>query len=207
MRFPKLLLASGNRDKYLELNAKLAEVPSVKLLTTSDFGISLDVAEDGTTLEENSALKARAFFRLLGIPALADDTGLFVDALGGAPGVYSARYSGEGANYESNRKKLLKELTGVKERGAEFRTVICIAAGTGEQLCFEGICRGRISDAERGSGGFGYDALFVPDGYDQTFAEMPPEQKNSISHRGKALDRLIVFLRNGSKYPVEDSNL
>lgn len=195
MKIPKLLLASGNHDKYLELSAKLAEVPGVKLMTPSDFGISLDVAEDGATLEENSSLKARAFFGLFGIPALADDTGLFVDALEGAPGVYSARYSGEGATYESNRKKLLKELSGVKERGAEFRTVICFASGTGENISFEGICRGTITEGELGSGGFGYDALFVPDGYDLTFAEMPPELKNRISHRGKALDRLIGYLR------------
>lgn len=195
MKIPKLLLSSGNRDKFRELSEKLSVIQGVELLSPADFGISLDVAEDGATLEENSSLKAAAFFRLLGIPALADDTGLFVDALGGAPGVYSARYSGDGATYESNRKKLLKELSGIDDRGAEFRTVICIAAGQDERLFFEGKCRGRIINEERGSGGFGYDALFVPDGFEQTFAEMPPELKNSISHRGKALDSLIEYLK------------
>lgn len=195
MRFSKLLLSSGNRDKFRELSARLSEIPDVELMSPSDFGISLDVTEDGATLEENPLLKADSFFRLLGIPALADDTGLFVDALGGAPGVYSARYSGDGATYESNRMKLLKELSGIVDRGAEFRTVICIASGPGEHIFFEGKCRGMINSEERGSGGFGYDSLFIPEGFEQTFAEMPPELKNRISHRGKALDLLTGYLK------------
>lgn len=195
MRFSKLLLSSGNRDKFRELSARLSEIPDVELMSPSDFGISLDVTEDGATLEENSLLKADSFFRLLGIPALADDTGLFVDALGGAPGVYSARYSGDGATYESNRMKLLKELSGIVDRGAEFRTVICIASGPGKHIFFEGKCRGMINSEERGSGGFGYDSLFIPEGFEQTFAEMPPELKNRISHRGKALDLLTGYLK------------
>ncbi len=194
MKIEKILLASGNRDKYDELRAKLSGLNGIELLSPLMFGITLDVDENGTSLEENSALKAEAFFKLLRIPALADDTGLFVNALGGKPGVYSARYSGEDATYESNRNKLLSELKDATDRRAEFRTVICLAVSDDEKYYFEGICSGKIIDSEKGKAGFGYDALFVPDGYNKTFAEMNAEMKNEISHRARALDKLISFI-------------
>ena len=194
MKLDKILLASGNRNKYDELRAKLSGLKGIELLSPLMFGITLDVDENGTSLEENAALKADAFFKLLRIPALADDTGLFVNALGGKPGVYSARYSGEDATYESNRKKLLSELKDATDRRAEFRTVICLAVSDEEKYFFEGICGGRIIDYEKGNAGFGYDALFIPDGYDKTFAEMNADMKNKISHRAIALDKLILFI-------------
>ncbi len=194
MKIEKILLASGNRNKYDELRSKLSGLSGIELLSPLMFGITLDVDESGTSLDENSALKADAFFKLLRIPALADDTGLFVNALGGKPGVYSARYSGEDATYESNRKKLLSELKDATDRRAEFRTVICLAASDEEKYFFEGICSGNIIDSEKGNAGFGYDALFVPNGYDKTFAEMNAEMKNEISHRARALDKLISFI-------------
>ena len=190
----KLLLSSGNKDKFAELHAKLSAFGNVELLSPSLFGITIDVDENGTTLEENALLKAEAFYKLFHIPTLADDTGLFVNSLNGQPGVMSARYSGANATYESNRTKLLNELAASADRIAEFKTVICLVVSENEKHFFEGICRGSIAKSERGAGGFGYDSLFIPEGYESTFAEMSLDLKNKISHRALALDKLITYL-------------
>lgn len=195
MTLVKMLLASGNKDKFEELHSKLSGNVSTELLRPSEFGISLDVDETGSSLHENAELKAVAHFRLLKIAAVADDTGLFVNSLGGEPGIHSARYSGKGATYGSNRKKLLNALKSEHDRTAEFRTVLCLAISEKYKRFFEGTCKGRIAFEESGDQGFGYDSIFIPDGYNITFAEMSPEEKNLISHRGKALDSLISYLR------------
>jgi XTP/dITP diphosphohydrolase len=154
------------------------------------------VVEDGATLEENSLKKAVALRDFTGLPALADDTGLFVRALGGAPGIFAARYAGEDCSYSDNVDKLLSEMRGVPEgeRGATFRTVISLSLGGGHFRQVTGEVQGRIVEAPRGSGGFGYDPIFLPDGARQVFAEMTLEEKNRISHRGKALQKANQLL-------------
>ena len=147
----------------------------------------MEVEETGSTLEENALLKAREVAAAAGMPALADDTGLEVDALGGAPGVYSARYAGEQASYIDNCRKLVRELAHTENRVAVFRTVIALAFPSGEAETVEGCCPGRIGREMRGEKGFGYDPLFIPDGESRTFAELSLEEKNAISHRGRAL--------------------
>lgn len=192
----RILLASGNSGKLEELKALLNDNCGVNIISPSEFGIVLEVDEPADTLRENAQLKAQSYYKLLKIPSLADDTGLFVSSLSGAPGVQSARYSGFNATYQSNRKKLLSELKGKLDRSAEFRTVLCLCVSESEEYFFEGICKGSITVAERGTNGFGYDAIFVPDGYNETFAEMSAELKNEISHRAKALNALAEFLKS-----------
>jgi XTP/dITP diphosphohydrolase len=143
--------------------------------------------EDGDTFEANAVKKAVEIARATGCWALADDSGLEVDALGGAPGVYSARYAGEPCSNEANNEKLLRELAGRENRAARFRCVIALSDPEGNARTVDGDCRGSIAHRERGTGGFGYDPLFVPDGYNETYAELSPEVKHSISHRGRAL--------------------
>ncbi len=196
----RLVLASANPDKAREIAALLAAaLPELELLPRPPE--VPDVVEDGATLRDNARLKARALAAATGEPAVADDTGLEVDALGGAPGVWSARYSGEGATYESNVAKLLGELDRVGARGvdrrARFRTVALVAWPDGGELAAEGVVEGVIADASRGSAGFGYDPVFVPlgpgtDG--RTFAELSPEEKADVSHRGRAFRALAERL-------------
>jgi XTP/dITP diphosphohydrolase len=156
--------------------------------------------ETGETFEENARIKARAAAKLSGMPALADDSGLCVDWLNGLPGVHSARYAGDAADAAANRKKLLAELKGVPpaHRTARFVCVLCFAMPSGEEAIARGECSGHLLDAERGTGGFGYDALFVPDGHSRTFAEMSTEEKDPLSHRGRAIrlarERLASWL-------------
>jgi XTP/dITP diphosphohydrolase len=211
-----LVLATGNPAKVRELN-ELLEGRGWKVRALSEFTDDTDVEENGATLAENAEIKARFAFETTGLPSLADDTGLEVDALDGRPGVHSARYAGPGANAKRNRSKLLEELANVTDparRTARFRTVlIYIGPGErkgGEQVVaggqsgssgspgqhlqtrrFDGVCEGRILTEERGAGGFGYDPLFVPDGHQETFAEMDAALKNSISHRGRALQKFL----------------
>ncbi len=188
----KLVIATRNLGKKKEIEALLSNL-DVEIFALSDFPEVPDVIEDADTLEGNARKKALASFAHFGLPALADDTGLEVDALDGRPGVYSARYAGEDGNAEANRKLLCKELKGTVNRSARFRTVMAYMDGE-EVHYFEGLCEGRILDHEVGTGGFGYDPLFVPDGYEQTFGEMPAALKNSMSHRGKALQQFVAFL-------------
>ena len=184
------VLASANPDKASEIRDILG--PGFDLLPRpGDVG---EVDETGETLEDNARLKARALVVATGRPAIADDTGLEVDALGGAPGVRSARYSGAGATYESNVAKLLAELTGRSDRRARFRTVALAAWPDGREVVAEGSVQGVITDRVRGSGGFGYDPVFAPDGQHRTFSEMTAAEKNAWSHRGRAFRALAAQL-------------
>jgi XTP/dITP diphosphohydrolase len=191
---PEIVCASANPDKVAEIAAILEG--SVTLLERP--ASVPDVVEDADTLVGNARLKAAAICAATGQPALADDTGLEVDALGGRPGVRSARYAGEGASYADNRRLLLAELAGVDDpagRTARFRTVALVRWPDGSELIAEGVCEGRITTVEHGTGGFGYDAVFAPsEGGGATFAEMGEQAKNAISHRGRALRALAGLL-------------
>jgi XTP/dITP diphosphohydrolase len=187
----KLVCASANPDKVAEIAAILG--PDVELAPRpSDVP---EVVEDADTLEGNARLKATAIATATGRPALADDTGLEVAALGGAPGVYAARYAGPGATYADNRAKLLAELAGHGDRSARFRTVVVVVWPDGSELAAEGVCDGTIAEEERGDRGFGYDPVFVPaDDDGRTFAEMTDGEKNALSHRARALRNLLSTL-------------
>ena len=193
----RLVLATRNRHKVGEISALLADLP-VEILSFRDFPDLPEVVEDGATLEENAVKKAEAIAGATGLPSLADDTGLEVEALGGAPGVFSARYAGPEGDYEANNEKLLNELAGVPadRRGAAFRCVVALALPSGRTRIVEGRTDGRIIEERRGSAGFGYDPLFVPDGGTRTYAEMTADEKNAISHRGKAIAKGIELVRD-----------
>ena len=193
MKSRQLFLASGNPHKIEELQQVLKPL-GFDLSSTRDISNAFEVEEDRETLEGNALKKARSWFEETGILTMADDTGLEVEELDGEPGVYSARYAGENATYDENVEKLLNEMKGVENRHARFRTVIALVSESGEQL-FEGSCSGQIINERCGNKGFGYDPVFKPDGYDKTFAELDSEEKNKISHRGKATARLIEFLK------------
>lgn len=168
------------------------------LRTLGECGITEEIPETATTLEGNALQKARYVHERTGADCFADDTGLEVDALGGAPGVHSARYATDGHDFAANNRLLLHNLEGVADRKAHFRTVIALILDNKEYL-FEGRVEGHIAESAAGCGGFGYDPLFVPDGFDVSFAEMSPEQKNAISHRGRAVRKLAEFLQNVEK--------
>lgn len=190
IRFPALVVASKNPDKIREVEAVLTDLGLVgEIVRGLDWP---DVEETGETLAENALLKARAVATATGLPSLADDTGLEVDALGGAPGVYAARYSGPEATYGSNVAKLLAELTGVSERRAVFRTVIAVVDPAGDEWLAEGTLEGTIALASRGENGFGYDPVFEVDG--RTLAELTAAEKNSLSHRARALAAIASAL-------------
>ncbi len=191
-----LVLGTGNPGKVSELRALLSPL-SIDLIPAYDLNNPPDVDEDADTLRGNAKKKARAFHERTGHPALADDTGLEVAALDGGPGVHTARFAGPDAAPEDNKRRLLEVMEGVNDRRARFRTVAALIERDGTIHTFEGTCAGTITRKPRGDGGFGYDPLFVPKGYDQTFAEMPSETKNEISHRRKALDAVHDFLANG----------
>jgi XTP/dITP diphosphohydrolase len=197
---PAFVLASANPDKVAEISAILAEALGDRVSILPRPEDVPEVTEDGDTLVDNARLKAVALCEATGHPAIADDTGLEVDALGGAPGVYAARYSGEGATYASNVAKLLRELgaasaTEPADRTARFRTVALARFPDGRELVAEGVVAGTISPAARGEVGFGYDPVFVPaEGDGRTFAEMTPEEKHAISHRGRAFRALAGLL-------------
>lgn len=188
-----IFLASANPHKIVELE-QILEPLGIKLTSTRNYHSTEDVDEDQPTLEGNALKKARFWYRKTGLPSLADDTGLEVDALNGAPGVYSARYAGEQAAYADNVHKLLRELKGIQNRKAQFRTVIAFVNDEEEQI-FEGICKGEIIREPRGEKGFGYDPVFLPKGFDKTFAELSAKQKNLISHRGLALQKFLNYLK------------
>ena len=188
----RLVLATRNPGKVAELDARLGPA-GIELSTAHDHGAP-EVDEDAGTLRGNAEKKARALYRHTGLPALADDTGLEVDALGGRPGVHSARYAGPDADPGANRALLLRELDGAQDRAARFRTVLAFADGEGVR-CFDGVCEGAVTTEPRGEGGFGYDAVFRPsDGDGRTFAQMDADAKNRISHRGRALDAFAAWL-------------
>jgi XTP/dITP diphosphohydrolase len=194
-----ILIGSNNKHKAAEIQEIFDRVApgKVKIMIPAEvLNEKLDIIEDGDTLEANAYLKARGFYDATGIACIADDTGLEIDALSGNPGVHSARFAGEESNDQKNRTKVLKMMAPVdqKERSARFRTVICYCEAD-EVWYVDGICEGSIIETERGDSGFGYDPIFIPDGYDVTFAEMTAEQKNKISHRGKAIENLISELK------------
>jgi len=205
----KLVFASNNAHKLDEVRRIMPE--GIEVLSLSDIGFEAEIEETGTTLEANSLIKAEAVYQWINDQMVngkmvhvsgvfADDTGLEIDALGGKPGVYTARWAGEPA---ANRKKALAELKGKENRNAQFRTVITLIwtqeSGVRNQdapLQVSGIVRGRIAEEEYGNGGFGYDPVFIPEGYDKTFGELPAEIKNSISHRARALQALVKELKS-----------
>ena len=194
----RILIATMNRGKLREYERLLAEVPGLELETMAALPEPIEVVEDRDTFYGNARKKATEIATVAGMPCLADDSGLEVDALGGRPGVYSARYAGEGSTDSENNAKLLDALSGVAddERTARFQCAIVIIDQSGRELAIaEGACEGRIGSEPRGSHGFGYDPLFVPEGYAQTMAELGPETKNEISHRAKAAAKLVPILR------------
>lgn len=195
MKIDKLLIASNNQHKIKEITEILAPL-NIKILSLKDFPEFPDVEETGTTLEENSLIKAKEIYEKFNVPTLADDTGLFVDALNGEPGVYSARYSGENATYESNCEKLLLNLKDIdgKDRTATFTSVLCLYLNETEHYFFKGNVEGRIIKQARGTNGFGYDPLFIPKGFAKTYAEMDDVKKNELSHRALALKKFKKFL-------------
>lgn len=192
----KIVIASSNQGKIDEFK-KIFEAFDCQVLSKAQVGLEdLEVVEDAPTLEGNSEKKARAIWERVKAPVLADDTGLFVEALGGRPGLYTARYAGEGCSPKDNRVKLLGELEGLalEERKADFITSLVIIDQEGQSHLAQGICPGYISLEERGQGGFGYDSVFIPEGYKETFAELDPEIKNTISHRALALKKLSTMI-------------
>lgn len=194
MTLPQLVSASANPHKVAEIAALLEGL--VHLLPRPD-GVP-EVVEDAGSLEGNARLKASAICAATGLPAVSDDTGLFVDALDGMPGVDTAYYAGPNATYAENRAKLLSALHSVEDRRARFRTVVMVVRPDGTELAVEGVCEGRIADDERGERGFGFDPVFVPDDGDgRTFSEMSEAEKNSMSHRGRAFAALVRALSRG----------
>lgn len=187
-----LVFATNNKHKLAEIQAIAGS--QFHIISLEEAGFAGEIPETAPTIEGNALMKARYIFERLGTDCFADDTGLEVEALNGAPGVYSARYAGEQSTYQDNVLKLLEALSGQTQRAAHFKTVIALNYDEKEYL-FEGIVEGKILLQPRGQGGFGYDPVFVPDGYDKTFAELAPEVKNSISHRGKAMLKLLDFLK------------
>lgn len=187
----KLVFATNNQHKLDEIRKITAG--RIEIVSLSDIDCHDDIPETADTLEGNALLKARYIKEKFGFDCFADDTGLEVEALDNAPGVYSARYAGPGHDAEANMKKLLHEMEGKENRKARFRTVIALLTGDRE-YCFEGVVNGSIIEEKRGGTGFGYDPIFVPDGYTLSFAEMGNDEKNKISHRAEAVKKLTVFL-------------
>ena len=182
----KLLVATGNQGKLKEIR-KLLENSAIEIIGLDQLSNPPEVIEDGATFSANACKKALEMARFSGYVTLADDSGLVVDALGGAPGVYSARYAGEPSDDSANNRKLLAELEGVSDRTARFRCAIALVEPGKAPQTVDGRCEGKIGDAPSGENGFGYDPLFIPEGFTKTFAELSDSEKNSISHRGAAL--------------------
>ena len=213
----RLVFASNNAHKLAEVRAIMPS--EIEVLSLHDIGFEQEIEETGLTLEENSAIKADAVYQWLNHQSpitnyqspitnyqsisgvFADDTGLEIDALGGKPGVYTARWAGDSA---ANRGKALREMKGKKDRSAQFRTVITLIMANGERLTANGVVRGRIAEEEYGEGGFGYDPIFIPEGYDRTFGELPEAVKNGISHRARALQALVKRLTTNDKLKIEE---
>ena len=189
----KLIFATNNQNKIAEIKAALTQ--GLEIVTLNEAGINIEIDEPFDTLEENAREKATVIFGITKQNCFSEDTGLEVIALNGKPGVKSARYAGDEADNKKNIALLLKNMEGIDERNAQFKTVICLLLNNKEYL-FTGICEGKINSKETGSMGFGYDAVFTPDGADKSFAEMSMDEKSKYSHRKKALQKLIKFLNN-----------
>ena len=192
----RIVFATNNAHKLAEVQAVLG--PGFELVTPRGCGVEEEIPETQPTLEGNASQKAHYLHDRTGLDCFADDTGLEVAALGGAPGVHSARYATDGHDFAANNVLLLRNLEGQADRRARFRTVIALILD-GEEHRFEGIVEGRIIERETGDEGFGYDPLFVPDGYDRTFAQMTVEEKNAVSHRARAVRKLVEFLKNAER--------
>lgn len=188
----KLVFATNNRHKLDEVRAIVGD--RVEVLSLNDIECHDEIPETADTLQGNALIKARYIYDKYGLDCFADDTGLEVEALGGEPGVYSARYAGEECSSEANMQKLLHNLTGKSNRNAQFRTVIALIIN-GEEKLFNGIVKGNITEEKRGDSGFGYDPIFIPEGFSESFAQMSSEQKNSISHRYRATEQLSNYLK------------
>ena len=188
----KLIFATHNKNKLKEVRDLMPN--HLQLLSLDELNIFDEIEETASTIEGNALLKAQAIYKLTGQNCFADDSGLLVDALDGAPGVYSARYAGEEKSNEANMEKLLSELANKENRNAHFKTVIALIID-GKEFLFEGTINGKIISEKKGIDGFGYDPIFLPDGYSETFAQMNSETKNAISHRGIALKKMIDYLK------------
>lgn len=187
----EIVIATNNKHKVEEIRSVVEG--KIKIITLAELGCKDDIPETGETLEENARQKARYIWEKYGKDCFADDTGLMVDALDGKPGVYSARFAGEKCSFDDNIDLMLDMMEGKTNRKAYFSTVICLIED-GKETFFEGRCEGCILTERYGRGGFGYDPIFMPDGYGESFAEMSLDEKNKISHRGKATDKLIKYL-------------
>jgi XTP/dITP diphosphohydrolase len=190
MSLKKIVFATGNPNKLKEINAA---IKSFKIVGLKDLGINEEIPETGITLKENALQKAKYVYDKTGLNCFSDDTGLEIEALNNKPGVYSARYAGADCSAENNMQKVLKELYSIRNRKAKFKTVIALILN-GKEFFFEGAVNGNILKEKKGSGGFGYDPIFKPEGYKETFAEMSIGLKNKISHRGLAVQKLVNFL-------------
>jgi len=190
MSLKKIVFATGNPNKLKEINAA---IKSFKIVGLKDLGINEEIPETGITLKENALQKAKYVYDKTGLNCFSDDTGLEIEALNNKPGVYSARYAGADCSAENNMQKVLKELYSIRNRKAKFKTVIALILN-GKEFFFEGAVNGNILKEKKGSGGFGYDPIFKPEGYKETFAEMSIGLKNKISHRGLAVKKLVAFL-------------
>lgn len=188
----KLVFATNNAHKLTEVRAMVGE--DFEILSLNDIGCHADIPETADTLQGNAVMKARFVRDNYGLDCFADDSGLEVEALGGAPGVHSARYATDGHDHRANIAKLLREMDGQGDRQARFRTVIALMTDAGT-LCFEGEMRGEIMTEEHGTNGFGYDPVFRPEGHEETFAEMTDDEKNAISHRARAVAKLVAHLK------------
>ena len=210
-----IVLATSNKNKVKELKKLLKDSP-VKVKSLADYGPLPPVVEDGETFDDNAYKKAYHYARVLGLPCLADDSGLVVEALDGAPGVYSARYAGENATDQENCDKLLQEMAGKTNRKARFECVLSLATPGGPALTWEGRCEGEITTERRGESGFGYDPVFFYPPFGKTFAEVSMEEKSKVSHRGRAMaefaaeiDKVLVWIRHRMeeiKPPKPDHN-
>jgi len=189
-----LVFATHNTNKLKEVSLLLPK--TIRLISLEDLGCQEEIPETESTLEANAQLKADYITNRYGISCFADDTGLIIDALNGAPGVHSARFAGEEKDSKKNMEKVLFELKNIKSRTARFKTVIALNLNK-KRILFEGVVEGTITKDKMGVEGFGYDPIFIPNGYDQTFAQLPIQIKNEISHRGKALQKLIAYLTKG----------
>lgn len=187
-----LVFATGNQHKLEEVQGLLGKDFALSCL--KEVGITEDIPETALTLHENALQKAQYVYKKCGCACFADDTGLEIEALGGEPGVFSARYAGPQKDSLANMQLVLERLQGVANRKAQFRTVIAYIDDAGDEFLFEGKVEGKIIDTPTGAQGFGYDPIFVPEGYEQTFAELPMQVKNSMSHRGRAIQKLVDFL-------------
>jgi XTP/dITP diphosphohydrolase len=187
----KLVFATNNPNKVAEVQKMLSN--TIELLSLKDINCFDEIEETESTLEGNAKLKAAYITQKFGYNCFADDTGLEVESLNGKPGVYSARFAGEPRNSENNMKKLLSVLKDIENRKAQFRTSICLNLD-GEEFLFEGVCKGEILKEKQGKKGFGYDPIFKPEGFNRSFAEMTSQEKNKISHRGIAMQKLVSFL-------------